>query len=438
MIVSNRFFNSLKFTALSLLFTGLINAKQIVAAAENLPDKIDDNNSTISALFSTEFEFGLRVRHEQVEQGNLSAHANTAKFRLHTKTRFNDNWRIEFELDHIEAYAEDHHSDGVLANGELVIADPEGTEINEAFLNANFDDLQIRAGRQKITFADERFVGSVGFRQNDQTFDALSLKSDLLTASQLDYAYIFNVNRIFGDDATARLSPTDSRFEALSGIRPAGLRGDHRVEGHLINFAIKEWDHLELNSYLYSVHNQTFSAFSNRSLGLRAEYRRKIARTRLFADIELAAQKQQESSVDDWIGYSLFEFGARYRSLQLSLRQERLNEKDGQAFITPLATLHKFQGWADQFLITPSVGLSDQVIRLQWKQRPITVDVRYHRYRSIKNSMLIGNETNVDFVYKANRQHEVKLRYADFEAAADQQIVLNSVKKMFLMYSYNL
>ena len=34
----------------------------------------------------------------------------------------------------------------------------------------------------------------------------------------------------------------------------------------------------------------------------------------------------------------------------------------GLAFVTPLATLHKFQGWADKFLATPASGIEDAYI----------------------------------------------------------------------------
>ena len=32
------------------------------------------------------------------------------------------------------------------------------------------------------------------------------------------------------------------------------------------------------------------------------------------------------------------------------------------AFQTPLATLHKFQGWADKYLTTPSAGIEDSYV----------------------------------------------------------------------------
>lgn len=400
-------------------------------------DQTDNDSLIENYLQNTDIDLSFRVRNEQVERRDQTAHANTVKFRIRSKTSISQNWRFEIELDHVETLSKAHHSDGVVANGKLVIPDPEGTEINQLFLNINYESLQARLGRQKIAFSEQRFVGSVDFRQNDQTFDAISLKTSLMTSSQLDYAFITNVNRIFGDNASPYLAPEDIRFEDLAGIRPAGLRGDHRVNGNLVNFSIKEWDHLEVNSYYYRIVNKTSPNFSNQTHGIRAEYLKKIGKTHLLANIELALQQQENSPVDDWLTYSMFEIGARYKSFQLSVRQERLNEKDGTAFITPLATLHKFNGWTDQFLHTPAEGLLDHRVRLQWKKRPITIDFRYHQYSTSKNAAPIGSEINVDFIYSLHRKHEIRVRYADFNAESDQQIVLNSINKLFLIHSYN-
>ena len=39
--------------------------------------------------------------------------------------------------------------------------------------------------------------------------------------------------------------------------------------------------------------------------------------------------------------------------------RQRLAGTAGKGFTTPLATLHKFQGWADKFLTTPANGIED-------------------------------------------------------------------------------
>jgi hypothetical protein len=58
-------------------------------------------------------------------------------------------------------------------------------------------------------------VGNVGWQQNEQTFDALSIVTQALPQTQGTYVYLTNVNRVFGEN-----HPTSS---------------DLGMETHLIN-----------------------------------------------------------------------------------------------------------------------------------------------------------------------------------------------------------
>ena len=55
-----------------------------------------------------------------------------------------------------------------------VVADPENIELNRAQFQYKTKALTVTGGRQRINIDDQRFVGSVGWRQNEQTFDALT------------------------------------------------------------------------------------------------------------------------------------------------------------------------------------------------------------------------------------------------------------------------
>ena len=62
-----------------------------------------------------------------------------------------------------------------------VVADPTGTDVNQALiLYRGIDSTLIRAGRQRINLDNQRFVGAVGWRQNDQTYDGISLSNTSL------------------------------------------------------------------------------------------------------------------------------------------------------------------------------------------------------------------------------------------------------------------
>ncbi len=382
-------------------------------------------------------DIGLRTRWETATVDKDDAHALTAKARLTVNYRFLEQFDTMLEIDHVATANDDQHSDGVVLTDKPTIADPEGTEINQAFIRTEWQDNTITLGRQKITYSDERFIGNVGFRQNDQTYDAIQSERYILEGSQLHIAYIHNVNRIFGDDADRDLDKDDLRYDALNGSRPAALLGNHHIDGWLVHLTLKEWDYLEFNTYGYSIHNYHVSNFSNQTVGFEGHFQRKFGQVKIESGAELAYQQQPDHN-NDRVHYQRISGSLTTQGFTLGLRHELLTENNGTAFITPLATLHRFQGWADQFLVTPSVGLRDNSVNIKWRARPWTVDIRHHWFTSDAGSVDIGQEWNVDLIFKPKRKHEVKLRYADFNHASEQTIKSVDVEKVFLMYSYNI
>ena len=384
-----------------------------------------------------ELDFGLRTRWETAEVGDKKAHALTAKLRLSAKYKVFDQIDALVQADHVLSLNDDKYSDGVNQNSHPIIADPAGTEINQANLKADWFDATITLGRQRIVYDDQRFIGDVGFRQNDQTYDALHFEQNVLSGSKLSVAYIHNVNRIFGDEADGSLAPSDTRYAALNGVRPSAQLGNHHVDGTLLHLDLNEWDHIELSAYGYAVHNYDVSAFSNRTFGLESQYRHKLGDIKTLAAAEFALQQQQAKDIQ-WLAYRKISASLEYLNVEFGLRHELLAERDGVGFTTPLATLHKFQGWADQFLNTPNEGLVDNSVNLKWSSRPWTVDARHHWFESDKGSIDIGQEFDLDLIFSPKREHEVKLRFADFNPDSGQTLKVDHVRKLFLMYSYNL
>ncbi|MEJ6571346.1 MAG: hypothetical protein QNL01_15945 [Akkermansiaceae bacterium] len=91
-------------------------------------------------------------------------------------------------------------------NTPSVIADPDNMELNrlQMFYDAEAIDTTITVGRQHLNLADQRFIGTVGWRQNDQTFDAVVVENKSIENLTFTYAYIEQVNRIFGDQTPAQ------------------------------------------------------------------------------------------------------------------------------------------------------------------------------------------------------------------------------------------
>src|SRR5690606_27715787 len=119
--------------------------------------------------------FDARLRYESVDQDGLPENANalTLRTRLGYETPDWHGLKLLVEGENVTALVEDYNSS---TNGKLrypVVPDPETTELNRLQISFTGDKGEAVVGRQRIILVNARFVGNVGFRQNEQTFDAV-------------------------------------------------------------------------------------------------------------------------------------------------------------------------------------------------------------------------------------------------------------------------
>src|SRR5690606_22554713 len=86
------------------------------------------------------------------------------------------------------------------------------------------------------------------------------------------------------------------------------------------------------------------------------------------------------------------------------------------AFSTPLATLHRYQGFADMFLSTPANGIRDGYVTVSGPMGPFTVAATWHQYEADRAGAEYGSELNLVAGYTVNSQFNVEAKYADFDS----------------------
>jgi len=92
----------------------------------------------------------------------------------------------------------------------------------------------------------------------------------------------------------------------------------------------------------------------------------------------------------------------------------------GKGFTTPLATLHKFQGWADKFLTTPANGIEDVyatgavTLKGVGSLDTLGLVLSYHDYNAQQITADYGHEWNVSLAAKYKRMNFM-LKFADYE-----------------------
>lgn len=398
---------------------------------------------SMSPLAETDhnFDFGGRVRYVHIDNVKNDGKAASLLLRGELDSQWHKHWSSLLQIDYIESYYKNEHSDGKRNNGKPLVADVPGSEINQLFLKYERDDWILKLGRQLLEVEDQRFIGSNSFWQNDQTFDSILSKKNILENSSLTYTYTNKVHRIWGDNnaVSSSLSSPDmyGNQTEIRDVNTAWL-GEHTLDSHFIQGNLNELDYSKFVVYYYQHKNKSHKSESNTTYGLNHSFTYKSGRLGLKSKLEFAQQHQPEAPYDGLLPYYLFDLNSAYNAQQLGVRIEALGTKGGTSFIFPLSSLHGFQGWADKFSVTPENGLIDSSLRFKFRKAPWRLEVRYHWFTEYRNNTELGEELNLDIVFKPKRKHKILLRIADFKQTNHTNPIYKSELRAYLDYSYNL
>ena len=385
--------------ASAMLLIGLLTGQCPVLADQ------EDSDAGL-ALAGGSVSLAFRYRLEQVEQAGFDkdALASTLRTRLAYESQDFHDFSLGLEFDNILRLGSKTYND--TRNGVTdrpVVADPEGTEVNRAYLQyTGLPSTSLAYGRHRINRDNQRFIGGVGWRQNEQTFDGLTFSNAGLQNIKLDYAYLYNVNRIFGPD---------------DGTPSPNLKGDY----HLFNGRYDGLSMGALSAYAYFLDFDDAPGLSNRSIGARFVGDTELSNTtKLNYAGEFARQWDHGNNPTSYsANYYLLEGGVGIDWFTVKLSVEVLEgnaDSPNMSFITPLATLHPFQGWADQFLSTPSEGIEDVYLTLGARFWGGQLRLVYHEFNAEAGSMEWGSEVDMIFSRKFAKRHTGTLKFASYDA----------------------
>lgn len=354
----------------------------------------------------------LRLRHEGVEQAGIANEAEAVTVRARAGFEFSrDAFAFLAEAEGTEAIEEDYNS-GLNGNTTVpLVADPENAELNRLQVQyKGFEWTTLTAGRQRINLDDQRFVGSVGWRANEQTFDAARVEWTRPGKVKLDATYAWSVRTLWGRDGTG------SRPTAIEGDNVFGNLSYPTSLGLLSGFA-----------YLIDQDEEAVAGkrMSSRTVGARLAGTRAFTSSTFNYALSHARQSDYHDnpshySADYWLLDGRLDIGG-YR---LGAGLEVLGADGGlplTSFQTPLATGHKFQGWADRFLITPPDGVRDVYGSATWSAAQlgvftgVTLGAIWHRFDSDRGSLDYGSEINLIAGAKFER-FSFLVKFADYEA----------------------
>ncbi len=357
------------------------------------------------ALKAGKVSLNLRYRYETVSQDGFTKDANASTLRttLSYRSKAFHGFSVFAEAEDVTAVGSDDYNNAGrpphLSNGVTdrpVVADPEVTEVNQAYLSFAGKDTRVRIGREEIVIGNVRFVGNVGWRQNHQTYDALSLVNGSLHGATLTYVYVDNVNRIFGDN-----KPMSSHL--LNGTFKVGAAGQLAVYGYFLDY--DELADATLSTATFGV------SFANKaSLG--------GGSTKLVYDFEYATQSDHgDNPAEVDADYYRGEIGAAGKSFSAKVGYEVLegSPADGK-LTTPLATLHKWNGWADKFLATPANGLEDVWLAVHASAGSWKLGAIYHDFSANTGSASYGEEIDLLATYTTSWKQSFGVKAALYSA----------------------
>lgn len=285
-----------------------------------------------------------------------------------------------------------------------IIADPEGSEINQGFLkyaNPSVYGLMAKLGRQEIILNNARFISNSGWRQNNMTYDAGLLQASPVKGLTLQYMHLLQHNRVSGKDA---------------------IDGEMGMNSNIFNAAYKMADMGAVYAYgLMLDYEETYRNNSSNTFGARLEGPYKINGdfsvlfSGEFAKQDKAANRTANLDATYWLA----EAGLAYRGLGLKAGYNVRSGSvaDGQ-FNTPLS--HPWDSQTEVFLNTPAEGLATFQTGLGGPVPGIaglSLNTAYYHFTAESSSKTYGDAFDAGVEYKVlplDKNLLVGARYAGY------------------------
>ncbi len=343
--------------------------------------------------------FDLNYRYEHADTENTApkpANANTFRLRLGYLTP--DFHGVQGFAEYEDVYAAQTDFNGITAGdpSRQVVADPaDRHELNQLWLSFKFiPDTLIKGGRQRIKLDDDRFIGNVGWRQMEQTFDSVMVTNTSLDNLTLKAGYIGRVRTITSliDNIEAPFANINYNFGNLGNVTGYGY-------------------------WLHFTEDAANVGKSSQSYGLRWLGSPKIndALT-LHYTAEYSFQADYQNNPAD---FSLDRYnimgGLTVFGVTVKGALEQLDGNGRSAFQTPLGTNHAFQGWADRFLVTPKDGIRDVNVSLATTLLASNWVFVYHNFKDDTGSIDYGNEYDVLVTRALGKHYSVLAKYAFYD-----------------------
>lgn len=371
----------------------------------------------------------LRARYEGTDDASKTAdgEAGTLRARLGYETGSWNGLSAQFDIDQVWTIGGATYNS--TRNGKTafpVIADPAMTALNRLQLTYASDfDTKFILGRQRLLIGNQRFIGNSGWRQHEQTFDAISAVNNSVKNLTLTYAWLYRVNRVYGPD-----DPVPSNTPAAA----AGQATYFKSDSHVLDGLYTGVPGLRLEAYAFLLdlsapgyaglpaQQAAAARLSTATYGGRGDYSHAFDGVTAKISGEYAHQTDYAANplsfgLDYWLG----EASLSWQGATGLVGYESLGGNGVIGFATPLATLHAFNGWADMFLATPANGLKDLYLRGAYSlpmeaiaAKALNLTATWHDFKTDRLDRGIGSEWDMQAELVMDARLSFLAKYADY------------------------
>jgi len=288
----------------------------------------------INIFDDMKFSGELRPRYEYVDVKNNATDAANA-FTMRTRLAMEaslfgvSGLSTKVGITTVNNFGMDHYAPATAGYEKVV--DPQQAMLSEMYVAYTVADTTMLIGRSHVNLDDQRFIGTVGWRQMERAYDTATVINKSVKDLTLLASYVHSyagVGSVTTTDTSSVL--VNVNYKAADAITVSGfgymLANIHDTYGVRLSGKIPAGDSVKLNyaaSYAMQKDNSLTYGSAGTTRAIDASY----------YDIAIGAN------------ISGLLLGAEYEVLG-----KASNATDADGFSTPLATLHKFQGFADAFL----------------------------------------------------------------------------------------
>jgi len=373
-------------------------------------EMVDDGKSTTADANALTARTKLKVTGNLMDVDGLSASVGIISVNNFGSHEY--NWNGTNYTDGTKPYA--------------TVMDPQYAMISNAELNYKTGDTLLHAGRGQVNLDNQRFIGTVGWRQLERSYDSVFVANNSIKNLSVLAAWVYGYQ---GVKEAETVDTNTILLHAVYTVSPELkiTAYDYMIASYADTYGLALTGNVKLNSAKFNY---------------RAEYAHQTDATMEIHDVSRKANAD----------YYNLDVGTNLSGILLGINYEfqsgtAMDSNANRTFDTPLGTNHKFNGWADVFLAaTPKGGLIDTNFRLGYTAKGIGKFLAvYHDFTSDeKMADVNGNATDdlgseIDVLY-TNKIPGVNglsglIKYASYSKGSVQGYT-NDVSKFWAQLDY--